>query len=87
MRTTVDIDDPILKEVKSLGKKEAKSLGRIVSDLLASGLRARRTAPKARKARGWISRPMGSRVDLADKEAVYAAMERGEASSRGPSRS
>ncbi len=87
MRTTVDIDDPILKEVKSLGKKERKSLGRIVSDLLASGLRAHRAAPKGRKARGWITRPMASRVDLADKEAVYAAMEREEASSRVASRS
>jgi hypothetical protein len=76
MRTTVDIDDPVLKEVKSLGKKEGKSLGRIVSDLLASGLRAQRAAPKGRKASGWITRPTGSRVDLADKEAVYAALER-----------
>ncbi len=87
MRTTVDIDDPILKEVKSLGKKEGKSVGRIVSDLLASGLKAHRSAPKGRKAAGWITRPMTSRVDLADKEAVYAAMEREEVSSRGASRS
>ena len=87
MRTTVDIDGPILKEVKSLGKKEGKSLGRIVSDLLASGLRAQRAAPKGRGARGWITRPMASRVDLADKEAVYAAMEREEAFSRDASRS
>jgi hypothetical protein len=76
MRTTVDIDDPILKEVKALGKKEGKSLGRIVSDLLARGLRTRDSAGKARKARRWITRPMASRVDLADKEAVFAAMER-----------
>jgi hypothetical protein len=76
MRTTVDIDDPILKEVKSLGKKEGKSLGRIVSDLLARGLRTRDIAGKERKARRWITRPMASRVELADKEAVYAAMER-----------
>ena len=76
MRTRVDIDDPILKEVKSLGKKEGKSLGRIVSDLLARSLRTRRTAGKERKARRWITRPMASRVDLADKEAVCVAMER-----------
>jgi hypothetical protein len=76
MRTTLDIDDPILKEVKSLARKEGKSLGRIVSDVLARGLRTRDTAGKGRKARGWITRPMASRVELADKEAVYAAMER-----------
>ncbi len=72
----MDIDDPILKEVKSLGKKEGKSLGRIVSDLLARGLRTRETAGKKRKARRWITRPMASRVELTDKEVVYAAMER-----------
>jgi hypothetical protein len=81
MRTTVDIDDPILKEVKLLGKKQGKSLGRIVSDLLASSLRTRSAAPKKRKAPHWIARPMASRVDLADKEAVYAAMERERVSS------
>ena len=83
MRTTVDIDDPILKEVKSLGKKEGKSLGRVVSDLLARSLRTHPATGKERKARRWITRPMTSRVDLADKEAVYAAMERkGHSSSR-----
>jgi hypothetical protein len=75
MRTTVDIDDPILKEVKSLGKKEGKSLGRVVSDLLAGGLEAHRSAPRRSKARPWITRPMTSRVNLEDKEAVHAAME------------
>ena len=81
MRTTVDIDDPILKEVKALGKKEGKALGRVVSDLLAGGLRARRSKSKVPPQRRWISRQMASRVDLADKDAVYAAMERAEASS------
>ena len=76
MRTTVDIDDAILKEVKALSKKVGKSLGRIISDLLARGLRTREPAGKAPKARRWITRPMASRVDLADKEAVFAAMER-----------
>jgi hypothetical protein len=76
MRTRLDIDDPILKEVKALAKKEGKSLGRIVSDLLARSLLTRHTAGKERKARRWITRPMASRVDLADKEAVYAAMVR-----------
>lgn len=81
MRTTVDIDDPILKEVKALGKKKGESLGRIVSDLLARGLRTPTAAGKRRRARRWIARPMASRVDLADKEAVYAAMERERVSS------
>jgi hypothetical protein len=75
MRTTVDIDDPILKEVKALKNKEKASLGRVVSDLLAVGLRARAVAPNGGKTRRWISRTMRPRVDLADKDALYAAME------------
>jgi len=30
-RTTVDIDDPILRELKELQRRERKSLGRLIS--------------------------------------------------------
>jgi hypothetical protein len=76
MRTTVDIDDPILKEVKALGKKRGQSLGRLISDLLAQSLRAQKPLPT--KPSVWISKPMGAKVDLEDKEAVYGAMEQRE---------
>ncbi len=74
MRTTIDIDEPILKEIKRLQKREGKSLGRLVSDLLAQSL----AAPKAFADSvpfEWVTKPMGARVDLADKDAVFAAME------------
>jgi hypothetical protein len=77
MRTTVDIDDPILKDLKKIQRKEGKSLGRLISDLLAQALGERKSAkPPARSAR-WISRAMGARINLADHEALYAAMEQG----------
>ena len=38
MRTTVDIDDPILAELKRLQKRDGRSLGRLVSDLLLQSL-------------------------------------------------
>ena len=34
-RTTLNIDEPILQELKRLQKEEKKSLGGLVSDLLA----------------------------------------------------
>jgi hypothetical protein len=34
-RTTLDIDDPILEEVKRVRDREGKSIGRVVSDLPA----------------------------------------------------
>jgi hypothetical protein len=77
MRTTVDIDDPILKEVKALQARQGKSLGRLISDLLAQALhqQARKAASQERKQPTWIRQAMRARIDLADKEALYAAME------------
>jgi hypothetical protein len=76
MRTTVDIDDPILKEVKKLQKTRGMSLGRLVSDLLAQGLHEMRRTPPPPPARRWICKEMGARFDLADKEALQAALDR-----------
>jgi hypothetical protein len=74
MRTTVDIDDPILREVKAIHEREGRSMGAVVSELLADALARRRASPR-RSAFRWISRPMHARVNLADKEAVYAVLD------------
>ena len=71
MRTTIDIDAPLLAEVKALGKRQGKSLGRVVSDLLAAALAARRPSRKSASEKlDWVARPMQARVDLADREAL-----------------
>jgi hypothetical protein len=74
MRTTIDIDAPVLKELKRLQKAEGKSLGKLASELLARAL-AERRRPKALAEFRWIARPMGAKVDLADKEALYRALD------------
>jgi hypothetical protein len=76
MRTTVNIDDPILKELKELQKKRGKSLGRVISDLLAQALRSHGEKQKPDKPFSWISQPMEARIDLDDKDALYEAMEK-----------
>lgn len=76
MRTTIDIDDPILKDLKRLQQREGKSLGRLVSDLLAQSLASQRTdEPSSRPDFNWIARPMNARVDPADKHALLDAMD------------
>ncbi len=77
MRTTVDIDDPILKDLKKIQRKEGKSLGRLISDLLAQALGERKSAKPPTRQAQWISKAMGARIDLADREGLYAAMEQG----------
>jgi len=74
MRTTIDIDDPILREVKAIHEKEGRSMGAVVSELLAEGLANRRPS-RTRPPFRWTSKPMKAVVDLADKEAVYAILD------------
>ncbi|GMW06491.1 MAG: antitoxin [Gammaproteobacteria bacterium] len=74
MRTTIDIDDPVLRALRKLQKRSGKPLGRLVSDLLAQALGAQ-PPPAAELPFTWVSRPMAPLVDLADKEALYRALE------------
>ena len=72
MRTTLDIDAPILREVRALHEREGRSMGAVVSELLAEAL-ARRGTKRVSPSFRWTSRDMTTLVDLSDKEAVYAA--------------
>ena len=74
MRTTLDIADPVLREVKAIHKREGRSMGAIVSELLVEALAHRRSS-RSRPTFRWISREMRALVDLSDKEAVYAALD------------
>jgi hypothetical protein len=74
-RTTLNLDAPILRDLKRLQKHERKPLGRLVSDLLAQALRRARTEQEAQPAFRWHSQPLGSRVDLGDKEAIRALLD------------
>ena len=74
-RTTVDIDAPILRDLKRVQKQEGKSLGRLISDLLAEALARHRSGRRQPTSFKWISRSMRTRVDLSDKDAVYGALE------------
>jgi hypothetical protein len=78
MRTTIDIDEPILRDLKQLQRREGKSLGRLVSDLLAQALAAARAPAPAQAPLQWISQPMHVRLDLADKDAVQQALDAAE---------
>jgi hypothetical protein len=74
-RTTLDLDEPILNELKSLQKTEKKSLGQLAAELIAESLsRRRKSSGKPKKFR-WISRDLKPRIDLEDKEAVNAILD------------
>ena len=80
MRTTINIDDRILKDLKKIQEQEKQSLGRLISNLLAQALGDRQSVKRPIRTTRWISKPMGDRVDWADREAVFQAMEQGTSS-------
>ena len=57
-------------------------MGAIVTELLADALSRRQRGSAALWPRfSWTSKPMGARVDLMDKDAVYALLDRDERTS------
>ena len=74
-RTTIDIDNPILKEIKNLQKKDGRSIGKIVSQLLAEALNQHNTTAKAHRFK-WAARPMRALLDLSDKDTLYKILDK-----------
>ena len=72
-RTTIDIDPTVLRELKKRQRREGKTLGRLVSELLTTALGD--DEPALPEPLRWTARSMIARVDLEDKEAVRRALE------------
>lgn len=75
MRTTVDIADPILADVKRVQAREGKALGELITELLAEGLASRQRQEPRTELR-WIAKDLGPRIDLRDKDAIWALLDR-----------
>jgi hypothetical protein len=71
-RTTIDIDAAVLRDLERRKRREGKTLGRLVSELLAGALAA---GDESLRPLEWETRPMRARVDLEDKEAVSRALD------------
>jgi hypothetical protein len=73
MKTTLNIDDTVMAELK----REAARQGRTMSDLVESALRL--LLRSQRKSEKIVALPKfrsgGTLVDIADREALYQAME------------
>lgn len=73
MRTTVDIDQSVLEELRARQRAEGKTLGSLVSELLARALA--NDEPEADRPLRWTANDMGAKVDLEDPEALRAALD------------
>ena len=75
MRTTLDIEKPILADLRRLAKKRHRTMGKVASDLLAEAMKKEEQASE-KPVFYWNSKKMHARVDLADRDAIYDAMDR-----------
>lgn len=75
MRTTLDLADPVLRELKQVSKEDGESLGEVASRLLADALSVRARGRKIKTKLDWSSQPMRAKIDLADKDAIYRALD------------
>lgn len=76
MRTTLDLEAPILKELKALSKSYKCSLGNMASQLLAKALAQQKAEKKSPLKFKWYSKPMGiPKIDLSDKDALYKILD------------
>ena len=72
-RTTLDIDATVMRELRRRQAAEGKTIGSLVSELLAVALAASRSPlpPFA-----WTAKAMSAMVDLEDRDAVHAILDR-----------
>ena len=77
-RTTLSLDPPLLKKLKSISHEEDVTLRRLVEELLLRGLEARRKNTRKAPVWAWKTHPMGAKIDLTDKEALYAILDKDE---------
>jgi hypothetical protein len=73
-RTTVDIDASVLRELKKRQELERKTLGQLISELLAKAIESENDTTEASPF-NWVTRDLQPRVDIEDKDALWAVLE------------
>jgi hypothetical protein len=71
-RTTLNLDDNVLRELKRLGRRRNMPIGELASQLLTRAL-AKEQEPPIDFA--WVTGKLDARVDLEDREAVQAILD------------
>ena len=73
MRTTIDIDPVVLAELKRRQSTERKSLGALVSELLAGALAV--SPERVPGSVNWPSAPLDALIDIDDRDALWAVLD------------
>ncbi len=73
-RTTLTIDDRLLRELKRKAAEEGRTLQAVTNDLLRQSLRARSQGSYQLRLRGWKATELPG-VDLLDRDALFDLMD------------
>ncbi len=73
-RTTLDLDATVLRELKRRQKRDKRPLGQLASELLARALDDE-SADDDLPPLEWTSKPLGLKVDIEDKEALWKILD------------
>jgi len=74
-RTTLNLDQSVIKELRERSARERKSIGELASQLLARELAEK--GEQVRQPFSWVSHDLGKpAVDLEDKEALNALLDK-----------
>lgn len=76
MRTTLDIKEPILAQVRRLAREQHRPVGEVASDLLGEALGKSEPRTGRSVEFHWQGKPMRAKVDLSDRDAMYEAMDK-----------
>lgn len=72
-RTTVDIDASVLRELKKRQERERKTLGKLISELLAKAMESENNRPGAPFT--WVAKDLQPRIDMEDKDALWSVLD------------
>jgi hypothetical protein len=73
-RTTVDIDASVLRELKKRQERERKTLGQLISELLAKAIESEHETAEARPF-SWVTKDLQPRVDIEDKDVLWSVLD------------
>ena len=74
IRTTLDLDQPVIDALKALQKKQNQFVGKVAASLLAKALKDSQTTDPVNTMK-WNSDSMGARVDTSNKEALNRVLD------------
>ena len=77
MKTTLDLDDELLRRSRRRAAQEGVTLARLVEDALVLRLQDPRPEPAFRLALTTVRGTRPPNVDISDREALYEVLDRG----------